>query len=87
MIHNVQCVPSLWLFHILSQTVTYQKLGVQILRKFKTFLFDLECYQFSTQIASPSLSSPPIKPIYKNINSNYGKTGELEFFWFYLDFI
>jgi hypothetical protein len=39
----------------------------------------MECYQFSSQIASPLLNSPPVWPIYKNIYSNYGKICELDF--------
>jgi hypothetical protein len=65
--------------------VTYQDLGVQNLQNFKNYLVELECYQFSTQIASPTLNSPQIKPIYKNINSTYGKICELDFTGFYLE--
>jgi hypothetical protein len=40
---------------------------------------------FQTKLASPFLNSTQTKPIYKNINSNYGKTGELDFSGFYLE--
>jgi hypothetical protein len=40
---------------------------------------------FQTKLASPFLNSTQTKPIYKNINSNYGKIGELDFSGFYLE--
>jgi hypothetical protein len=58
---------------VVGENVTYQDLGVQNLRKFKTFWLNWSATNFETKPASPPLNSPPIKPIYKNIYSNYGK--------------
>jgi hypothetical protein len=60
---------------------------VQNLGKFKTFWLNWSATKFETKLASPPPNSPQIKPIYKNLNSTFGKISELEFFWFYLEFI
>jgi hypothetical protein len=70
-----------------GENITYQKLGVQNLRKFKTFWLNWSATKFQTKLASPPLNSPQTKPIYKNINSSYGKIHELDFSGFYMEFI
>jgi hypothetical protein len=61
------------IFSVVGENVTNQKIRCENLQKFKTFLFGIGCYQFSNQTASPFLILPLKQPIYKNINSNYGK--------------
>jgi hypothetical protein len=67
---------------VVGENVTTQEFRCVNFAKIKNFLTEHECYQFSNQIASPPLYSPPVYPIYKNIYSNYGKICELVFLWF-----
>jgi hypothetical protein len=72
---------------VVGENVTNQKIRCENLQKFKTFCLKLSAINFQPKLLAPFLNSPPIEPIYQNINSIYGKTSDLEFFWIYLDFI